>query len=327
MLISRRALISAAYPLARAAAEVTPDLVRFSPETEALVRRIEDTPRDDCARMFADQLRRGVPHNQLMAALFLAGVRNINPRPPGFALHCVFVIHSSHVLSLEAPADCRAFPLFFALDDFKTSQERDRRSSSGDYVMRALHGALPSSERELIAGLEAWDGERAERAAAGLVRGGSPEQVFRILWRYGARDYRNIGHKAIYVANAYRTLQTIGWQHAEPVLRSLALSLIDFGRDQQVNGYAFEDQCYLGNLRLAKVTTPRLSGDSGAAHVDDTAVQGLLDVMRSATPAEISNHVGRYLARDGTTIENVWNAVHLAAGELVMRVQGGLIVP
>jgi hypothetical protein len=34
----------------------------------------------------------------------LAGIRNINPRPPGFALHCVFVIHSAHIISLEAPA-------------------------------------------------------------------------------------------------------------------------------------------------------------------------------------------------------------------------------
>ena len=44
----------------------------------------------------------------------------------------------------------------------------------------------------------------------------------RDLLRYGARDFRAIGHKAIYVANSCRTLESIGWQHAEPVLRSLA---------------------------------------------------------------------------------------------------------
>ncbi len=38
------------------------------------------------------------------------------------------------------------------------------------------------------------------------------------MWEYGARDFRNIGHKAIYAANAWRTLQAIGWRHAEPVL-------------------------------------------------------------------------------------------------------------
>ncbi len=30
--------------------------------------------------------------------------------------------------------------------------------------------------------------------------------------RYGCRDFRSIGHKAIYVANAWRTLNTVGWQ-------------------------------------------------------------------------------------------------------------------
>src|SRR5207247_8392003 len=47
----------------------------------------------------------------------------------------------------------------------------------------------------------------------------------------GARDFREIGHKAIYVANSFRTLEAIGWQHAEPVLRSLAMALLDRGSD------------------------------------------------------------------------------------------------
>jgi hypothetical protein len=31
------------------------------------------------------------------------------------------VIHSAHVISLEAPADSRLLPLFYALDNFKTA--------------------------------------------------------------------------------------------------------------------------------------------------------------------------------------------------------------
>src|SRR5262249_18435842 len=158
--------------------------------------------------MLVDQLRRGAPYRQLLAALFLAGVRNVNPRPPGFALHCVFVIYSAHLISLEAPADARLLPLFYALDDFKASQDRDAHASTGDYTMQPLRGPLPSPERsstELIAALEGWDFERAERAVSSLARSRSASEIFAILWRYGARDYRNIGHKAIYSANAYRT--------------------------------------------------------------------------------------------------------------------------
>src|SRR5215468_12579255 len=114
--------------LSRSEAQVTPEVLRFSAEIEPLVRLIENTPREKCAEMAVEQLRRGVSYRQVLAALFLAGIRNVNPRPPGFALHCVFVIYSAHLISLEAPADSRLLPLFYALDDFKASQERDAKA-------------------------------------------------------------------------------------------------------------------------------------------------------------------------------------------------------
>ena len=119
MTISRRDIfqgltgaLAAPLLLRRSEAEVTPDLVKFRPEIEPLVALIERTPREKSAEMAVEQLRRGVGYRQLLAALFLAGIRNINPQPPGFALHCVFVIHSAHLISLEAPADSRLLPLF-----------------------------------------------------------------------------------------------------------------------------------------------------------------------------------------------------------------------
>ena len=60
----------------------------------------------------------------------------------------------------------------------------------------------------------------------------SADEVFELFARYGCRDFRDIGHKAIYVANAFRTLRRIGWQHAEPVLRSLAYALLEHEGDE-----------------------------------------------------------------------------------------------
>src|SRR3954454_13349371 len=140
-----------------------------------------------------------------MAARFLADIRNANPRPPGFALRCVFVIHDAHLISLEAPPESRLLPLFYALDVFKTSQDRDAHQPAGDFVLKTLKGTLPSSATaaaEFSKAMEAWDVERGERAVVALARYRSAAEVFEMLWRYGARDYRNIGHKAIYVANA-----------------------------------------------------------------------------------------------------------------------------
>src|SRR5207245_7338836 len=142
--ISRRdlfhGLLASPLLLSRADAEVTADAVQFRPEIEPLVTLIETTPRDKCAEMVVEQLRRGVSYRQMLGALFLAGIRNVNPRPPGFALHCVFVIHAAHLIGMEAPPDSRLLPLFYALDNFKTAQARDASDPAKDYVMRPIRG-------------------------------------------------------------------------------------------------------------------------------------------------------------------------------------------
>jgi len=336
MTISRRDIfqgltgaLAAPLLLRRSDAEVTPDLVKFRPEIEPLVALIERTPREKCAEMAVEQLRRGVGYRQLLAALFLAGIRNINPQPPGFALHCVFIIHSAHLISLEAPADSRLLPLFYALDNFKASQERDAKQASGDYTMGPLRGSLPSPDRaaaEFSAALEAWDAERAERAVVALARRRSAGEVFGLLWRYGARDYRNIGHKAIFVANAYRTLHAIGWQHAEPVLRSLTLGLLAFGKEQSVNGYALDDQCYGGNLKRLKETYSRLPDAWVAEAGDPPVTRSILTTMRDSTPEEACADVAGRLAKGKAGAGTVWDAVHLSAAELRMRAQGGAVL-
>src|SRR5581483_3107665 len=152
--------ISTPFLFSRAEAEVSPDVVRFRAELEPLVSLIERTPRERCAEMTVEQLRRGVSYRQVLAAVFLAGIRNINPRPPGFALHCVFVIHSAHIISLEAPPDGRILPLFYALDQFKASQARDAAAAGGDFVLRAFTGLMPPPDRargEFVAALDAWE--------------------------------------------------------------------------------------------------------------------------------------------------------------------------
>jgi hypothetical protein len=324
MLTRRRFVPALASPLllSRAEAQVTPDLFRFRPELEPLVALIERTPRDKCAEMAVERIRLGVSYRQFMAALFLAGIRNVNPRPPGFALHCVFIIHAAHLLGLEAPPDSRFLPLFFALDDFKKAQERDAQAAVGDYTMRPIAGALPSSEKapaEFAAAMEAWDQDRAERAIVALARTRSVPEVFELLWRHATRDYRNIGHKAIYAANAFRTLQTIGEQHAEPVLRSLVLSLQDFGKDKKVDGYAFDDQCFHANLKQSRATYARLHPAWMEQRSDPDSVRSLLAAIRQAPVDEVCADVAARLVKGQAAAGSVWDAVHLAGAELQMR--------
>ena len=83
------------------------------------------------------------------------------------------------------------------------------------------------AKNAFIAAIDNWDESAADAAVVGLARTGGVDELFEIFCRYGARDFRDIGHKAIYVANSFRCLEVIGWQHCEPVLRSLAYALLD----------------------------------------------------------------------------------------------------
>lgn len=300
---------------------VTSDIVQFTPDIEPVVRLIEKTPREKCFDMMAGQIRKGLPYRRLVAALYLAGIRNVNPHPLGFKFHCVLAMHSAHQLSLDAPVNDRLLPMFWMLENFKQSQARD--AAEGDFKMPPVKGKLPAAVKawkEFHMAMEAWDEERADLAITVLVRSRGALEVMEGLWRYGCRDYRNIGHKPIYVAGAWRVLQTIGWRHAEPILRSVARGMTDYGPTKRVDGYAFEDQCYLPNLEhIAKADQLPSGWTMGKENVSVT--QELLDVVRSGDFHAASNKCIQHLSRGAGAI-CLWDAAHLGAAELMMRHQG-----
>ncbi len=312
-----------AFGNAQSDPEVTPSMVQFRPEIEPLVRLIELTPREKCLEMAGQQLRKGTSYRQLLAALYLAGIRNVSPQPPGFKFHCVFVIHAAHQLSLNASGENRLLPLLWALDNFKQSQEQD--ASQGDFRLPAVPVNLPSPAnawREFHAAMDEWNEERADRAIVALTRSCGAMEIAEGLWQYGARDYRNIGHKAIFVANTWRTLQTIGWQHAEPTLRSLVLGLLDFGRDERVNDYTMADQSWLTNLELTQRHAGRLPENWTTSGTDVSATRELLQTFRSAGVIESCSASVSALQKGHVTATGIWDAAHLLAGELMMRQPG-----
>jgi hypothetical protein len=312
-------------PVAAAETVVTPDIVRFSAELEPFVRLIEDTPRNKAVEVMAHQLQKGMTYRQFLGSLFLAGIRNVNPQPPGFSFHCVFMIHSCNYLAKMGPPEERYLPLFLALDDFKKAQDYDIKRDEGDFVLRETIGTLPTGKhawKEFHAAMEDWDEPRADRAITAIAREFSQDEVFEQLWEYGARDYRNIGHKIIFVAHAHRTLAEIGWENAEPVLRSLMLGLLDFGKKEVVNAYAFEDQGYLGNRQLAKGSIGGLPGDWTGGDPMRLVTMELLDALREGNIDGASRLAVGHLKSGTCKAGAVWDAVHLAAGELMMRQSG-----
>src|SRR5262249_21142295 len=211
-------------PVSAADAQLDPKVVRLEPEIEPLVRLLEETPREKLLEEVAARIRKGLNYREVLAALLLAGVRNVEPRPSvGFKFHAVLVVNSAHLASLASPDTERWLPIFWALDHFKSAQAQDVKE--GNWTMGPVDEKAvppPGRAREaFIAAMDRWDEAAADAAVAGLARTAGSNEVYELFCRYGARDFRDIGHKAIFVANSWRTLNCIGWQHAAPILPSL----------------------------------------------------------------------------------------------------------
>ncbi|MDX2036333.1 MAG: hypothetical protein SFX72_06755 [Isosphaeraceae bacterium] len=294
---------------------VTPEAVRFRPEIEPVVRWIEETPRDRIFERAGRELQAGLSERDFLAGLFLAGIRNVKPRPVGFKFHAVLVMNAAHQLSLTARPEDRLLPLFWALDNFKASQAQDVKE--GDWVLEKLDEArVPSPTKARAAfeqAMDAWDSEAADVAIAGLCRSAGAGETTEILLRYAIRDQRNIGHKPIFVAQSRRLLEAIGWEHAEPVLRSVVYGLLDLQGDSRPVAVGPYDS----NVALAKSIREGWS----VGKPDPDATRNLLDLLRSADSEKSAAEAAALLGR-GVSPGSIWGAVMLAGSELLVQSPG-----
>jgi len=298
-----------------------PQVVQLQAGIEPLVRLLEETPRPRLLEEVAARIRKGLSYRDVLAALLLAGVRNVEPRPHvGFKFHAVLVVNSAHLASLASPDSERWLPLFWALDYFKVAQAKNIQESKGWRMVPVNEAAVPPARKArqaLIQALDNWDAEAADPAVAGLVRSAGADEVFEVFWRYGPRDFRDIGHKIIFAANSKRTLDCIGWQHAEPVLRSLAYALVYTGNDKPAQRDEAADRSGKRNRELANQIRPEwLEGKD-----EPGAVPDLLSALRQAPEADFCKEVVTVLNK-GVSPRSVWDGLLAGSVELLMRQPG-----
>lgn len=302
------------------AADVGNTPVRLDADVEPLVRVIEETSRDRLLEEVASRIRKGLPYRDVLAGLLLAGVRNVPPRPTvGFKFHAVLVVNSAHLASQASPDAERWLPLFWALDNFKSSQAQTIKES-GWRMGPVDEPHVPAAHEARAAfteAMETWDESKADVAAAALARSAGANEAFELFARYGCRDFRDIGHKAIYVANAFRTLHTIGWRFAEPVLRSLAYALLQHEGDNPAKRDGAPDRPGRRNAELVKKV--RATWTDGKP--DGAATTDVLAAVRTGTDAELSDKAVSLL-NGGVAPRSVWDGLFVAAGELLMRQPG-----
>lgn len=306
------------------AAKLDPKVVRLDPEIEPLVRLLEETPREKLLEEVAARIKKGTTYREVLAALFLAGVRNVEPRPSvGFKFHAVLVVNSAHLASLSSPDTERWLPIFWALDHFKDSQAANIRERNGWRMPPVDEAKVPTARKarqSLITAMDNWDAEAADPAIAALVRSGGVNEIFELFWRYASRDFRAIGHKIIFAANSKRTLECIGWQHAEPVLRSLAYAVVHDQGDKPLKNDLPADRPGRRNRELAR----KIPEGWREGKIDSAATVDLLAALRSASDDAICDQIVTMLGK-GVGAQSIWDGLFAGAGELVMRKPG--IVP
>jgi hypothetical protein len=214
--------------------------------------------------VLAGQLRGGLPYRRFLAAVFLAALRKQHSH------HSVYLVHSAHQVSLDLRTQETLLPLFWAVDHFMWHQQ-----TFPTPAVRPLAGPLPAPEKaesEVHEAMQRADEERAERAATALTRGAGARQAFDTFWQYGCRDVSLIGHRAIAVTSCWRTLETIGWQHAEPVLRFVVHNLLT------TNGGP--DRYYRPNLARVDRVLDKLPAGWPAGHADRGATAEAFALLR-----------------------------------------------
>ena len=322
-LLTSSSLIAGLGPLSDEQISATTGIVQLRPEIEPLVRLIEETPRQRLLEEIGSRIRSGLSYREVLAALFLAGVRNVEPYPNvGFKFHAVLVVNAAHVASMSSPDSDRWLPILWALDEFKGSQARD--VTEGNWTMSPVdENSVPTSEKvrdEFHQSMQQWDVAKADVACAGVARFLGATEVLELFASYAARDFRSIGHKVIYLANAWRTLQTIGWEHSEPILRSLAYAMLNHnGEPNPATSDLAPDRSWKINQQLA--SNIRDGWETGS--IDAGATMELLTLLRTGTAEDAAKSVVELLNRS-VAPQSVLDALHLAAGELLMR-QSGIV--
>lgn len=299
-----------------------PDAVQFTADIEPLVQLLENTSQNKVLEEVATRIKQGkVNYQQVVTALQLAGIRNVQPRPAvGFKFHAVLVVNSAHLASLASADEHRWLPIFWAIDTFKSSQAKDM--TEGNWTMPPVKDGkpiLPHEAREqLVEALDRWDEDQADRAAAAFARQASAGEIFEVLCRYGARDFRSIGHKIIYVANAFRALEVMGWQHAEPVVRSLVYAMLNReGSNNPADNDYEADRPYRQNQK--RIAAIRKEWQDGK--VDGGATQELLAALRNDSPDTCCEAVVQML-NAGVSPQSIWDGMFVCGGELLMRQPG-----
>jgi hypothetical protein len=142
-----------------------------------------------------------------------------------------------------------------------------------------------------------------------------PEEIFSLLFAYGARDLRAIGHKAIAVSNAHSLITLFGDAQAEPILRSTVAALQNSDEEPDPARHDFRpDRPWRRNHERLPGIPP--SWQQGR---DDPGARSELRAALYRVSEEEAGGVVVELLRQGISPVAIWQVLFDTAAEVVMR--------
>src|SRR5207237_1791220 len=134
------------------------------------------------------------------------------------------------------------------------------------------------------------------------------------LFPYGARDLREIGHKAIAVSNAHALVALVGSAQAEPILRSTvaALQNSDGGPNPATHDLQPDRPWRQHQKQLRKIPQSWKQGR------DDPGARRELHAALYRVAEEEAGTVVVELLRQGVSPEAIWRVLFDTAAELLM---------
>jgi hypothetical protein len=280
-----------------------------------LVALLEDTPRERLGAELVGRIRRGLREQELIAALAAAAARNVQPVPHvGFKYHSLMMLRSAQLAAAHAAPAERWLPLLWAADYFKSAQADERAASGWHQSPRAASGSATAARRDLTAALDRWDMEAADAALVSSLRTAPPGELFPTLFWYGARDLRDIGHKAINVANAHRLMSALDPQQAQSVLRSTVAALQTATGEPNPARHDLEpDRSFRSNVQLlgSLPVSWKQGSDARGARAELRAT-----LYRSSSVEAGAGAAG--LLRQGISPDALWRVLFDTAAELIL---------
>jgi hypothetical protein len=289
----------------------------------ALVALLLDSDRERLPEHLVNHIRAGLGYRELLGAIAEAAARAVSPYPVvGFKYHAFMMLHAVQCTVTQGRDEDRWPSLLWAADVLKASQATESRQTGWrmDPVDTDRVPAPGQAEDAFVSAMERWDPEAADRAVVGLYRAVPDDRLFDLLFRYAARDFRSIGHKAITATNCHRLLHTLGWSDAEPLLRSLTYALQNHSDEPNpAQNDLAADRPWRENLELGGT----LPSDWQTGTPGPDAIPDLLATFREGSATDTARATAAAL-RQGVDPQTLWTAIILAAGELLLR-QPGII--